>query len=245
MADSRQRIPLQSSYSFSSISAASTSTDQASRSLKRRYTSTDTSMTPAPVTDPFRSQSHYPDSAYSQAKPHSTRQTASTSRLAVATLPAMDPTPEDDDAIFIHPPFTDFPGADKHREGLNYTLMAANPNWFLDHEDYQTVNGGNPSAVKYPTQLEPPRGWCPSKKKEAKDGWPDGEEPRLRCTFCRRTYAGVNAKSMWRRHVFEKHKIAMSNRRADNQERKGRGANSTLYEKSYHIALAKSIIRRK
>jgi hypothetical protein len=139
----------------------------------------------------------------------------------------MDPTPDDEDAIFIHPPFADFPDAHMYKEGLTYNVMAANPNWFLDPVDYQTVNGGNPTALKYPTQLEPPRGWCPTKKKEAKEGWPEGEEPRLRCTFCRRTYAGVNAKSMWRRHVFEKHKIAMSNRRADNQERKGRNANST------------------
>lgn len=140
----------------------------------------------------------------------------------------MDPTPDDDDAVFIRPPFNDFPDAHKHREGLTYAVMAANPSWFLDPADYQTVNGGNPTAVKYPTQLEPPRGWCPSsKKKDAKEVWAEGEEPRLRCTFCRRTYAGVNAKSMWRRHVFEKHKIAMSNRRADNQERKGRGSNST------------------
>ncbi|KIP12470.1 hypothetical protein PHLGIDRAFT_39362, partial [Phlebiopsis gigantea 11061_1 CR5-6] len=127
----------------------------------------------------------------------------------------MDPTPGDEDAVFIHPPFTDFPDAHKYKDGLSYNVLATHPNWFLDPLDYQTVNNGNPTAIKYPQQLEPPRGWCPAKKKELKDGWPEGEEPRLRCTFCRRTYAGVNAKSMWRRHVFEKHKIAMSNRRAD------------------------------
>jgi hypothetical protein len=138
----------------------------------------------------------------------------------------MDPTPGDEDAVFIHPPFTDFPDAHKHKDGLTYNVLAANPNWFLDISDYQTVNGGSSDVIKYPTQLEPPRGWCPAKKKELKDGWPEGEEPRLRCTFCRRTYAGVNAKSMWRRHVFEKHKIAMSNRRADAGDRKGRGSNS-------------------
>lgn len=137
----------------------------------------------------------------------------------------MDPTPGDEDAVFIHPPFTDFPDAHKYKDGLSYNVLATHPNWFLDPLDYQTVNNGNPTAIKYPQQLEPPRGWCPAKKKELKDGWPEGEEPRLRCTFCRRTYAGVNAKSMWRRHVFEKHKIAMSNRRADAAERKGRGSN--------------------
>ena len=55
-------------------------------------------------------------------------------------------------------------------------------------------------------------------KERGSESWPEGEEPRLRCTFCRRTYAGINAKSMWRRHVFEKHKVPMSNRR-DNSER--------------------------
>jgi hypothetical protein len=36
----------------------------------------------------------------------------------------------------------------------------------------------------------------------------------------------VNAKSMWRRHVFEKHKIAMANRRNDMERPRGRNSNS-------------------
>ncbi|KAJ3902279.1 hypothetical protein F5879DRAFT_770282, partial [Lentinula edodes] len=91
-----------------------------------------------------------------------------------------------------------------------------------------SVAAEQPSLIPYPSHLEPPRGWCPAKKKDLKDlgseGWPDGEEPRLRCTFCRCTYAGVNAKSMWRRHVFEKHKIAMSNRRDGGDRPRGRGS---------------------
>jgi hypothetical protein len=39
------------------------------------------------------------------------------------------------------------------------------------------------------------------------------EKTVLRCTFCRREYHGPNAKSMWRRHVYDKHKVAMKNRR--------------------------------
>ncbi|KAF8591901.1 hypothetical protein K439DRAFT_1626415, partial [Ramaria rubella] len=31
------------------------------------------------------------------------------------------------------------------------------------------------------------------------------EKTILRCTFCRREYHGPNAKSMWRRHVYDKH----------------------------------------
>lgn len=43
------------------------------------------------------------------------------------------------------------------------------------------------------------------------DDW--HEKTVLRCTFCRREYHGPNAKSMWRRHVYDKHKVAMKNRR--------------------------------
>ena len=141
-------------------------------------------------------------------------------------LPPMDPTPCEPNTVFIHPPFFDFPDSHLYPDGLTYTVMAINPNWFLDPADFISMHTSNPNALPYPPQLEPPRGWCPAKKKDLKergpDGWPDGEEPRLRCTFCRRTYAGVNAKSMWRRHVFEKHKIAMSNRR-ENADRSRKG----------------------
>lgn len=111
--------------------------------------------------------------------------------------------------------------------------MAENPNWFLDASDFcsTTPNSDSKNVTPYPPQLEPPRGWCPAKKKDLKalgaEGWPEGEEPRLRCTFCRRTYAGVDAKSMWRRHVYEKHKIAMQNRREGHERARGRGSNST------------------
>ncbi|KAI0721320.1 hypothetical protein C8T65DRAFT_566380 [Cerioporus squamosus] len=138
----------------------------------------------------------------------------------------LDPSPGDPDTVFIRAPFTTFPGSAERKIGLTYNDMAANPNWFLDVNDFV-----GPNAVGYPTQLEPPRGWLPTKKKDAKEGWENGKEPRLRCTLCRRNYAGVNAKSMWRRHVYEKHKIAMANRR-DNNDRpggRGRGSNSELW----------------
>ncbi|EIW86620.1 hypothetical protein CONPUDRAFT_115144 [Coniophora puteana RWD-64-598 SS2] len=150
----------------------------------------------------------------------------------------MDPSSSDPNVIFIRPPFSNFPDAHLYPEGLTYSLMAANPEWFLDQSDFVSAVSINPNAVPYPTQLEPPRGWCPAKKKDLKalgpDGWPEGEEPRLRCTFCRRTYAGVNAKSMWRRHVYEKHKIAMSNRRDGNDRtRSGRGSTRYLEDCSF------------
>ncbi|KAL0580362.1 hypothetical protein V5O48_001607 [Marasmius crinis-equi] len=145
----------------------------------------------------------------------------------------MDPSPNDPNTLFLHPPFTNFPDVDKHPEGLTYNLLAENRGWFLDAADfisYEETATPNPSAIAYPTTLEPPRGWCPARKKDLKSrgaDWPEGEEPRLRCTFCRRTYAGVNAKSMWRRHVFEKHKIAMANRRDGPDRPRGRGSGAT------------------
>lgn len=134
----------------------------------------------------------------------------------------LDPVPGDPDCVFIKPPFTEYPGSEKQKTGLTYNILATHPDWFLDVNDFI-----GPNAVVYPPQLEPPRGWCPTKKKDAKDGWKEGEEPRLRCTLCRRQYAGVNAKSMWRRHVYEKHKIAMANRRETNDRPGGRGARSS------------------
>jgi len=162
----------------------------------------------------------------------STRNSSHRGHDSLAIPPAgMDPQQSDPNVLFVHPPFTTFPNSHLHPDGLTYSLMAENPEWFLDAADFVSQNNSNTQAISYPPHLEPPRGWCPAKKKDLKErgdgGWPEGEEPRLRCTFCRRTYAGVNAKSMWRRHVFEKHKIAMSNRRDGNSDRpRGRGSGS-------------------
>lgn len=163
---------------------------------------------------------------------------------------------DDPSAVFIHPPFDNLPDKKKHPGRLTFALMMANPNWFLDPADYNRVEGldsddededgdgdsgpitNKPGAIAYPMFLEPPRGWCPQRYKlivEAKrDGEPEhmfgpsslAEAPTLRCTFCRRKYAGVNAKSMWRRHILEKHRIPMQNRRegADGGRMSGRVA---------------------
>ncbi|PPQ64417.1 hypothetical protein CVT26_002124 [Gymnopilus dilepis] len=182
----------------------------------------------APAASSFHPAPYIPPSqSSSRAAAHGTRNRAH-DPLALPP-PGMDPQSSDPNVLFIHPPFTDFPNSHLHPDGLTYTLMAENPEWFLDPQDFISQPNSNVSAIPYPPHLEPPRGWCPAKKKDLKDrgveGWPEGSEPRLRCTFCRRTYAGVNAKSMWRRHVFEKHKIAMSNRRDGNVDRpRGRGS---------------------
>ncbi|KAJ7492523.1 hypothetical protein FB451DRAFT_959693, partial [Mycena latifolia] len=225
MADTRP--PLVPSASFS----ASTSTISPARPLKRRLVSAPDLNFFVPAEDSFKPLPYTPNhSAPPAREPHPERvPVRPIASHALSTL-GLDPLPTDPDVFFLRYPFTSFPDQDLYPEGVTYTALAENLNWFLDPEDYVYENCKNPNAIPYPAALEPPRGWCPARKKDLKekgpDGWPDGEQPRLRCTFCRRTYAGVNAKSMWRRHVFEKHKIAMANRRNDMERPRGRNSNS-------------------
>jgi hypothetical protein len=224
---SETRSHLTASLSFN----GSASTCAIPRPLKRRLTSTPELSFFTPAAQSFKPRPYTPNGMFEpNSTPSPISRNPSVGSLAMPT-PVMDPSPSDPHTLFIHPPFNVFPDSHMYPEGLSYSLLAANPEWFLDAADFITSTFTNPGAVAYPPQLEPPRGWCPAKKKDLKergsDGWPEGEEPRLRCTFCRRTYAGVNAKSMWRRHVFEKHKIAMANRRDGNERLRGRGSNST------------------
>ena len=110
-----------------------------------------------------------------------------------------------------------FPGCESCPEGLTYRHFQENPNWYLHIDDFRKEGEGESSTrVVYPSYLEPGRGWCPASKKEVKEKGPEvlGDNVvKLRCTLCDKEYGGVNAKSMWRRHVLEKHKIPMSNRR--------------------------------
>lgn len=191
---------------------------------------------------------------------------------STVTIPTMDVSRNDPNAIFIRPPFVVPPprNADTsimsidpsaldgiHVDGeptpgtpLTYAILQTHRNWFLDADDFRK---DNPNKIDYPHELEPPRGWAPlsectgagaanrcnqAKEKNERtngirtkgsythmDSAPTDvtveygpsddchEKTILRCTFCRREYHGPNAKSMWRRHVFDKHKVAMKNRR--------------------------------
>ncbi|KAG6889196.1 hypothetical protein C0995_002911 [Termitomyces sp. Mi166 len=229
-AASSSSTPSSSSTSFSS---ATSSTRPPKRPLPDSgfFTPAATSFKPRP----------YAPHAASSTLPNATAslRTHPRSLDIHAISPAgMDPLPTDPSVLFIHPPFTAFPQSSLSADGLTYQLMVENPEWFLDPEDFSP---SNPKAIPYPSTLEPPRGWCPQKKKDLRDrgaeGWPEGEEPRLRCTFCRRTYAGVNAKSMWRRHVFEKHKVAMANRRDTSDRPRGRGSNKENKQLSTRVQL--------
>ncbi|KAJ7110111.1 hypothetical protein C8R44DRAFT_272849 [Mycena epipterygia] len=228
MADPRP--PLVSSASFSASASTSTSITSPSRPLKRRLISAPDLNFFVPAENSFKPLPYAPNhSAPPPREPNPERvPVRPIVSHALSTL-SLDPLPTDPDTVFLRYPFASFPDQDLYPEGVTYTALAENLNWFLVPEDYVYENCKNPDAVAYPAALEPPRGWCPARKKDLKekgpDGWPDGEQPRLRCTFCRRTYAGVNAKSMWRRHVFEKHKIAMANRRNDMERPRGRNAN--------------------
>ncbi|KAJ6610098.1 hypothetical protein B0H10DRAFT_446864 [Mycena sp. CBHHK59/15] len=224
MADARP--PLIPSSSFS----ASSSTTSPSRPLKRRLFSAPDLNFFVPAADSFKPLPYAPHHSATPARDHHAERVPTRPLVAhtLSTL-GLDPLASDPNTVFIRHPFEKFPDQELYPEGLTYTALAENPNWFLDPDDFVCENSTNPAAIPYPAALEPPRGWCPARKKDLKDkgpeGWPDGEQPRLRCTFCRRTYAGVNAKSMWRRHVFEKHKIAMSNRRNDMERPRGRSSN--------------------
>lgn len=157
-----------------------------------------------------------------------------------------DVSTQDPDATFIRYPFTSFPNSELHPEGLTYNILAELPDCFLDPADFRTDTDNDTKKITYPQILEPPRGWCPIRKKGPNDRHVNGSEedvPKLRCTFCRRSYAGVNAKSMWRRHVLEKHKIPMSNRRDGPHEGGGRGRSSSsansmfISHHQFHVCL--------
>ncbi|KAJ7038087.1 hypothetical protein C8F04DRAFT_367687 [Mycena alexandri] len=225
------RPPLAPSASFSaSIASTSSSLLSPSRPLKRRLLSAPDLAFFVPAEDTFKPLPYAPNHSAAPARvPHPERPPVRPVASHTLSTLTLDPLPTDPDTVFLSYPFNSFPDQDMYPEGLTYTALAENLNWFLIQEDYLSENSKNPDAVAYPAALEPPRGWCPARKKDLREkgpeGWPEGEQPRLRCTFCRRTYAGVNAKSMWRRHVFEKHKIAMSNRRTDIERPRGRNAN--------------------
>ena len=63
--------------------------------------------------------------------------------------------------------------------------------------DFQTgeyiVREDWPGSMKFPDNLDPPNGL-----------------DTLRCLFCEKQYSGVNARSMWRRHVSQKHDVILS-----------------------------------
>ncbi|KAF7307011.1 hypothetical protein MIND_00494100 [Mycena indigotica] len=222
---SQTRPPLPLSASFPVL--PTTSSISPSRPLKRRLASTSALNFFVPAADTFKPLPYAPNAGASRT---SLAERVRPATQHPASTVSMDPSPADPDAIFLRYPFASFPDQELYPDGITYTTLVEKPNWFLVAEDYISEKGTNPDAVAYPLYLEPPRGWCPAKKKDLKEKgpevWPDGEQPRLRCTFCRRTYAGVNAKSMWRRHVFEKHKIAMSNRRNDLERPRGRSSSN-------------------
>jgi len=206
------------------------------RVLKRRFTAAPDLDFFTPSSTSFNPRQYMPHASNSVPHRRPSPVPKHTDSNMAHSLPPPDPLPTDPNVLFLHPPFDDFPNAHLYPMGLTYNVLAENPEWFLDAKDFSSPE--NPDGMPYPLALEPPRGWCPVSKKESRgkrpEEWPrDQELPRLRCTFCRRTYAGVNAKSMWRRHVYEKHKIPMSNRREGPD--RGRGSRTSNSEWLYHI----------
>lgn len=146
------------------------------------------------------------------------------------------PPPEGEDA----PPISESeppPGTP-----LTYAILHAHRNWFLDADDFGKDNPNRidyPPELEPPRGWAPLNeclgsGAIKKQKEKLNNGLrtkgsyvtPEQlgvveygpsddchELTVLRCTFCRREYHGPNAKSMWRRHVYDKHKVAMKNRR--------------------------------
>ncbi|KAF7331033.1 hypothetical protein MVEN_02443600 [Mycena venus] len=183
--NSRAGSPSPSSGS-ESPSRASGSRDSisASASIKDPFYRADTTFNPSPYQPPQRPLPLYRPSTMPVVP-------AALFDTPQATAPPFD-------GMFIHPPFTNLPdGVVLTAEGMNYSVMHQHPTWFLDIKDYITLDASPENAIRYPRDLEPPR---PRRQKDL----------LLRCTFCPRTYAGVNAKSMWTRHVREKHRVVLS-----------------------------------
>lgn len=60
------------------------------------------------------------------------------------------------------------------------------PGEYIVREDWS-------GSMKFPENLDPPNGL-----------------ETLRCLFCEKQYSGVNARSMWRRHVSQKHDVILA-----------------------------------
>ncbi|KAJ7667074.1 hypothetical protein B0H17DRAFT_257950 [Mycena rosella] len=170
-----------------SPSRASGSRDSvsASASSKGIFYRADTTFNPSPYQPPQRSLPLYRPTSLNPVGP------------PPAVFDAPQSTAPPFDGMFIHPPFNNLPDSVVLTEGMNYSVMHQHPTWFLDIKDYITLDVNVDGAIRYPRDLEPPR---PRRQKDL----------LLRCTFCPRTYAGVNAKSMWTRHVREKHRVVLS-----------------------------------
>ncbi|KAF7331477.1 hypothetical protein MKEN_00026500 [Mycena kentingensis (nom. inval.)] len=113
-----------------------------------------------------------------------------------ATAPSTLPPPG---KVTLHPPFSWLPDGVVLPPGeeLTYTILREHPTWYLDVNDYIKLDGtAAPGAIRYPFDLEPPR-----------------THATVKCTFCTKTYAGTNAKNMWRRHVKDTHSVFVGGRR--------------------------------
>jgi hypothetical protein len=208
---SRAASPSPSSGS-ESPSRASGSRDSvsASASSKGAFYRADTTFNPSPYQPPQRTLPLYRPAPLTPVSP------------AVFDTPQATAPPFD--GMFIHPPFTNLPdGVVLTDEGMNYGVMHQHPTWFLDIKDYITLDTNPEGAIRYPRDLEPPR---PRRQKDL----------LLRCTFCPRTYAGVNAKSMWTRHVREKHRVVLSKAWSDtatSSRRQSTGTCSSICFRSF------------
>ncbi|KAJ7197010.1 hypothetical protein GGX14DRAFT_194407 [Mycena pura] len=192
MATHSSPIKLKLSPSPSSASESQTrsrASVSAPATAKKVFDRADTTFNPSPYNPPYNSSRR----ALPLPRPSSVNPTPSASFGTYthrATVPPYH-------GMFVHPPYTNLPDGVVLTEPMSYTVMHEHPTWFLDIKDFITLDSTPEGGCRYPRDLEPPR---PRRQKDL----------LLRCTFCPRTYAGVNAKSMWTRHVREKHRVVLS-----------------------------------
>lgn len=79
------------------------------------------------------------------------------------------------------------------------------PGEYIVREDW-------PGSMQFPDNLDPPNGL-----------------DTLRCLFCEKQYSGVNARSMWRRHVSQKHDVILSGSKTTSSLPRSR-SRKTLYK---------------
>ncbi|KAF7318179.1 hypothetical protein HMN09_00326100 [Mycena chlorophos] len=123
----------------------------------------------------------------------------------------------------IHPPFSQLPEDVSLPPGasVTYSLLHEHPNWFLDTTDY--ISTDSSSAIPgtlvtyYPRELVPP-----APKLQAQDS----SMTSLRCVFCPRTYSGAHAKSVWMRHVKDKHCVVLPSERLSRKAREAAAISS-------------------
>ncbi|KAF9073606.1 hypothetical protein BDP27DRAFT_1417079 [Rhodocollybia butyracea] len=116
--------------------------------------------------------------------------------------------------IILHPPFTEFPGSQNFGGTLTYSLLAANPCWFLDPDDFVREGNAIQDDIALPETLMSTS--TSSTATTPKIFYPEGLVPSnsdvlLRCSFCSscRPLSGPGARINWLCNIAKTHRVKM------------------------------------